>query len=89
MRVLGFMSGTSLDAVDMAILETNGETIQGFGPAGERKLSHETALWYLKPPKPPRPGRAERRSLSSSLRRLRLWRRSIWRPRASSSPPTG
>ena len=42
MRVLGFMSGTSLDAVDMAILETDGETIQGFGPAGERKLSEET-----------------------------------------------
>ena len=41
-RILGFMSGTSLDAVDMAILETNGETIQGFGPAGERKLSPET-----------------------------------------------
>ncbi len=42
MRVLGFMSGTSLDAIDMAILETDGETIQAFGPAGERKLSHET-----------------------------------------------
>ena len=32
------MSGTSLDAVDMAVLETDGETIFGFGPAGERKL---------------------------------------------------
>jgi anhydro-N-acetylmuramic acid kinase len=39
MRVLGFMTGTSLDACDMAILETDGETIFGFGPAGERKLS--------------------------------------------------
>jgi anhydro-N-acetylmuramic acid kinase len=38
MRVLGFMTGTSLDAVDMAILETDGETISAFGPAGERKL---------------------------------------------------
>jgi anhydro-N-acetylmuramic acid kinase len=38
MRVLGFMSGTSLDAVDMAVLETDGETIQAFGPSGERKL---------------------------------------------------
>ena len=36
------MSGTSLDAVDMAVLETDGEAIQGFGPAGERKLSPET-----------------------------------------------
>jgi anhydro-N-acetylmuramic acid kinase len=38
MRVLGFMSGTSLDAVDMAVLDTDGEAIFGFGPAGERKL---------------------------------------------------
>ena len=42
MRVLGFMTGTSLDAVDMAVLETDGERILGFGPAGERKLSEET-----------------------------------------------
>lgn len=42
MRVLGFMTGTSLDAVDMAVLETDGETIQAFGPAGERKLSDPT-----------------------------------------------
>ncbi len=39
MRVLGFMTGTSLDAVDMAVLETDGETIAAFGPAGERKLT--------------------------------------------------
>src|ERR1700756_4817863 len=42
MRVLGFMTGTSLDAVDMAVLETDGETIHAFGPAGERKLSEPT-----------------------------------------------
>jgi anhydro-N-acetylmuramic acid kinase len=42
MRVLGFMTGTSLDAVDMAVLETDGETIQAFGPAGERKLTDPT-----------------------------------------------
>jgi anhydro-N-acetylmuramic acid kinase len=42
MRVLGFMTGTSLDAVDMAVLETDGETIQAFGPAGERKLTEPT-----------------------------------------------
>jgi anhydro-N-acetylmuramic acid kinase len=39
MRVLGFMTGTSLDAVDMAVVETDGETIAALGPAGERKLS--------------------------------------------------
>lgn len=38
MRILGFMSGTSLDAVDMAVLETDGETIHAFGPSGESKL---------------------------------------------------
>jgi anhydro-N-acetylmuramic acid kinase len=42
MRILGFMTGTSLDAVDMAVLETDGETIQTFGPAGERKLREAT-----------------------------------------------
>jgi anhydro-N-acetylmuramic acid kinase len=42
MRVLGFMTGTSLDAVDMAVLETDGEEITAFGPAGERKLTDAT-----------------------------------------------
>jgi anhydro-N-acetylmuramic acid kinase len=32
------MTGTSLDAVDMAVLETDGEEILGLGPAGEKKL---------------------------------------------------
>jgi anhydro-N-acetylmuramic acid kinase len=47
MRILGFMSGTSLDAVDMAILDTEGEALQGFGPAGERKLSDRTRALVL------------------------------------------
>ena len=47
MRVLGFMSGTSLDAVDMAILDTDGEAIQAFGAAGERKLSEPTRALVL------------------------------------------
>ena len=38
MRVLGFMSGTSLDAIDMAILETDGTRITAFGRAGEAPL---------------------------------------------------
>lgn len=42
MRVLGFMSGTSLDAIDMAILETDGETITELGPAGAWPLPSET-----------------------------------------------
>lgn len=42
MRILGFMTGTSLDAVDMAVLETDGEDIQAFGPSGECKLREAT-----------------------------------------------
>lgn len=44
MRVLGFMSGTSLDAVDMAVVETDGDVITAFGPCGERKLTAQTRL---------------------------------------------
>jgi anhydro-N-acetylmuramic acid kinase len=33
MRCIGLMSGTSLDGVDAAMLETDGDTIAGFGPA--------------------------------------------------------
>ncbi|MGX1690842.1 anhydro-N-acetylmuramic acid kinase [Brevundimonas naejangsanensis] len=42
LRVLGFMTGTSLDAVDMAVIETDGHDILSFGPAGEMKLDSET-----------------------------------------------
>ena len=33
MRALGLMSGTSLDGVDVAVIDTDGERIEGFGPA--------------------------------------------------------
>lgn len=33
MLVMGYMSGTSLDGVDVAMIETDGEVIGGFGPA--------------------------------------------------------
>lgn len=48
MKILGFMTGTSLDAVDMAVLETDGHDIQAFGPAGERKLRETTRDLLLK-----------------------------------------
>lgn len=35
-RALGAMSGTSLDGVDAAVIETDGTAIMGFGPAGYR-----------------------------------------------------
>jgi anhydro-N-acetylmuramic acid kinase len=70
MRVLGFMTGTSLDAVDMAVLETDGEAISAFGPAGERKLSdplrdlllaatHEALAWAGRGERPRTFARAE------------------------------
>jgi anhydro-N-acetylmuramic acid kinase len=36
MRALGLMSGTSMDGVDAAVLETDGETIAAFGPSAFR-----------------------------------------------------
>ncbi len=37
--VAGFMSGTSLDAVDAAMILTDGEVVSDFGPAVERKYT--------------------------------------------------
>ena len=41
LRVLGTMSGTSLDGVDAAVLDTDGVTISGFGEHGYRAYSTE------------------------------------------------
>lgn len=38
-RALGTMSGTSLDGVDAALIETDGERIYAFGPTGYRPYS--------------------------------------------------
>jgi len=38
---LGLMSGTSLDGVDIALIETDGHAIQRFGPVGERPFTAE------------------------------------------------
>jgi anhydro-N-acetylmuramic acid kinase len=52
MKAIGLMSGTSMDAVDVALLETDGETIQAFGPTEaypytkpERQLLREAVEW--------------------------------------------
>jgi anhydro-N-acetylmuramic acid kinase len=36
MTAIGLMSGTSLDGVDVAMIETDGKRIKGFGPTGYR-----------------------------------------------------
>ena len=38
-RALGAMSGTSLDGVDAAVIDTDGHRIMGFGPVGYRAYS--------------------------------------------------
>jgi len=40
-RAIGLMSGTSLDGVDVALLETDGERIATFGPTGYRPYAEE------------------------------------------------
>ncbi|MEM6728912.1 MAG: anhydro-N-acetylmuramic acid kinase [Pseudomonadota bacterium] len=41
LRVIGTMSGTSLDGVDAAVLETDGEAILGFGPSAFRPYADD------------------------------------------------
>ena len=41
MKAIGLMSGTSMDGVDIAVLETDGERIEAFGPVGGRDYTGE------------------------------------------------
>ncbi len=41
MRALGLMSGTSMDGIDGAVLETDGESIAGFGPHAFRPYAED------------------------------------------------
>ena len=36
MTAIGLMSGTSLDGVDVALIETDGEQVRRLGPSGYR-----------------------------------------------------
>ena len=39
LKAIGLMSGTSLDGVDVALIETDGESVAAFGPTGYRGYS--------------------------------------------------
>ena len=39
MRAIGLMSGTSLDGVDVAMLDTDGKRVERLGPTGYRPYS--------------------------------------------------
>lgn len=41
LRAIGLMSGTSLDGVDLALIETDGEKITAFGPTGYRAYTED------------------------------------------------
>jgi anhydro-N-acetylmuramic acid kinase len=44
MTAIGLMSGTSLDGVDVALIETDGKRVKSFGPSGYRPYSEKERI---------------------------------------------
>ena len=45
LTAIGLISGTSLDGVDVALIETDGKRVKSFGPSGYRPYTdHERGL---------------------------------------------
>ena len=83
LTALGLMSGTSLDGVDVALIETDGRQVRAFGPSsyrpytdGERSLLRQARPRpFICPSATPGRGSCGRRNTPSPLRTPRPWRR--------------
>jgi len=49
LTAIGLMSGTSLDGVDVAMIETDGRKVKAFGPSGYRPIPTMNAACCARP----------------------------------------